>query len=277
MSCLIAKIKDRKKVSIYYKVLSSEKNVFEIDHNELQLVAYEADHKLDENDWFKIERFSEQPFCIDLLKKPFSSAEHNDIASKHYADMAYLCAHQAENFYFQKVTRSLYITRKTLYFGDMVQLEDDNRRLFINERPDAIYLKASDTLIFRNLATISSIFKGIDQLYREATKQEVTDFLKQPFIRVSGEYGVDKVSKPNRKIIALASTTLAAMSTDEREQIIDYIDDYCAGELEFITDERKFDIGSDQDLALLLYGIEQRFYTTSVGNERRLANSIRKI
>lgn len=278
MSCLIAKIKDRKKSLTYYKVLSPEKDVFEINIVELQLLDYEPDYKLDEDNWFKIEQFSQQHFCIDLLRRPFTSAEYNDISTGQYANIAYLCVYQGKDYYFQKVTPSLYLTRKTLCFGENVRLDDDNSsRLVINERPDAIYYKATDTLIFRNLATISSIFKGIDQLYREATNEEVTNFLNQPFIQVSGEYGVDKVSKSNRKRIALASTTLAAMSAEEREQIIDYIDDYCAGELEFITDERKFDIGSDQDLALLLYGIEQRFYTTFIGGEKRVANSVRRL
>lgn len=277
MSCLIAKIKDRKKALTYYKVLSHENDIFEVDITQLQLLDYEPSYKLDEGDWFRIEQFSQQPFCIDLLKKSFVSADHNDISKSQYADIAYLCIFQGENYFFQKVTPSLYLTRKTLRFGEKVKLEKNNYQLVIKELPDAIYVKSTDTLIFRNLATISSIFKGIDQLYREATNQEVTDFLKQPFIRVFGEYGVDKVSKPNRKIIALASTTLAAMSADEREQIIDYIDDYCAGELDFITDERKFDIGSDQDLALLLYGIEQRFYTTFIGGEKRVANSVRRL
>ena len=277
MSCLIAKIKDRKKVSIYYKVLTPDGSIFETNPSELQLVAYEPDHKLDEDTWFKIEQFRQQEFCIDLLKKPFSSSEHNDISSEQYGNMDYLCAYQEENYFFQKVTRSLYITRKTLYFGEMVKLEDNNRRLFINERPDAVYIQSTDTLIFRNLATISSIFKGIDQLYREATNEEVTRFLNESFIKLSGDYGVAKVSKPNRKRIALASATLASMSDDDREQILIYIDSYCQETLELDEDEKKFDIGTDDQLKLLLYGIEQRFYTTSIGKEKRVANSIQTL
>jgi len=39
-----------------------------------------------------------------------------------------------------------------------------------------VYIKNQDTLMFKNLATISSIFKGIDELYKEATKEEVSEF-----------------------------------------------------------------------------------------------------
>ena len=36
----------------------------------------------------------------------------------------------------------------------------------------------------------------------------------------------------------------------------------------------KFEISSEQNLKMLLYGIEQRFYTTLIGDEKRLANSV---
>ena len=37
------------------------------------------------------------------------------------------------------------------------------------------------------------------------------------------------------------------------------------------------DIGSEENLKQLMYGIEQRYYTTPIGNEKRLANSITTI
>jgi len=38
--------------------------------------------------------------------------------------------------------------------------------------------------------------------------------------------------------------------------------------------ENSFEVGSENELKMLLYGIEQRFYTTPVGGEKRLANSV---
>lgn len=35
-----------------------------------------------------------------------------------------------------------------------------------------------------------------------------------------------------------------------------------------------FEVGSEDELKMLLYGIEQRFYTTVVGGEKRIANSV---
>jgi len=146
--------------------------------------------------------------------------------------------------------------------------------LVVNSLPDAIYLKASDTLVFKSLATISSIFKGIDVLYKEATDEEVENFLEEDFIELTDEFTIDKVSKPNRKRVALAMDTLAALPVDDRDKMYSYIHSYCDQKLTFGQANSKFSITTDNELKYLLYGIEQRFYTTMLGQEKRLANSV---
>lgn len=91
----------------------------------------------------------------------------------------------------------------------------------------------TDTLVFTNLATISSIFKGIDVLYEEATEQEVEEFLNEDFIELSPGYSLDKVSKPNRKRISLAMDTLNALEPEQRTQMLTYIDAYCDEKLKY--------------------------------------------
>jgi len=203
MKQLIAKVKGRSKIK-YYKLLS-DKTIYECDISNFQLVTYEPDHNLDEDSWFKLEKFSEKSYCIDFLKKEFISAEYNEISAGMFLKIAYLCAVQDGNYFIQKITPSLFATRKILSFGENVKLEEDPRRLFINKDPDAVYIKNQDTLMFKNLATISSIFKGIDELYKEATKEEVSEFLDKSFVELDNGYGVDSVSKPNRKRVALAN------------------------------------------------------------------------
>ena len=70
---------------------------------------------------------------------------------------------------------------------------------------------------------------------------------------------------------------LAAMPAKDRNQILSYIHSYCEEKLKFDTENNKFEIKSDQELKFLLYGIEQRFYTTPIGKEKRLANSIQTL
>lgn len=237
-------------------------------------VEYSPDHNLDEDSWFKISDFSKQEFCIDLVKKDFVAAEYDDLPKEMFFKLSYLCAVQDGSFCFQKLTPSLFVAKKMIAFGEVATLEKSDRRLVVNSIPDAIYSKQSDVMVFKNLATVSSIFKGIDVLYKEATDDEVKSFFGQPLVEAEGDFDVSKVSKPNRKRIALAMDTLAGIPNDELGQMIGYVQEYCGGKLKIDAEAQKVKIANDDDLKLLLYGIEQRFYTTPFGKERRLANSV---
>jgi len=272
MDHVLAKVKGNGKKK-FFKLLSDQA-LFNVPLQSLDFVEYNPDHNLDEDSWFKIEQFSQQPYCIDLLKKDFVSSEYDDLTKKQFPDIAYLCAVQGSHYYFQKITPSLFVTKRMIAFGEIAELENDGRRIVVNAMPDAIYQKDDDTLLFRNLATISSIFAGIDGLYKEATKEEVEAFLDNSFVELSNGYGVEKVSKPNRKRVALAMSTLAEMPDEDRNQMLLYIHSYCEEKLKFDAENNKFKIKSDQELKFLLYGIEQRFYTTPIGKEKRMANSV---
>lgn len=275
MDQVLAKVKGNGKKK-FFKLLS-DRTLFDVSLQGLDFVEYNPDHNLDEDSWFKIEQFSQQPYCIDLLTKDFVSSEYDNLPKDKFSKIAYLCAIQGNRYYFQRITPSLFVTRKMIVFGEVAELENSGRRLVVNAMPDAIYQKDSNTLVFRNLATISSIFKGIDELYKEATKEEVEKFLDESFVELSGDYGVEKVSKPNRKRVALAMSTLASLPTEDRDQMLSYIHSYCEKKLNFDAKNKKFQITSDEGLKYLLYGIEQRFYTTLIGKEKRLANSVQTL
>lgn len=276
MDHVLAKVKGLRKQP-YFKLISNNGLFEEVQLDVATCVPYDPDHNLDEDAWFKVEGFSQKVFCLDLLKSQFDSKDYDDLKKEQFGKIGFVFSVQGGDFYFQKVTPSLFIRRKTLVFGEAATIEEDANRLVINSEPDAIYFTQSDTLIFTNLATISSIFKGIDVLYKEATDQEVEQFLEEDFIELADDYNLVKVSKPNRKRIALAMDTLNAMEPEERDQMLSYIHSYCDQKLRFDTDNGKFEIKTDDELKYLLYGIEQRFYTTPLSKERRLANSVQSM
>ncbi|MDA0149220.1 ATP F0F1 synthase synthase [Vibrio sp. LaRot3] len=276
MDHVLAKVKGLRKKP-YFKLISNNSLFDAVQVDAATCVPYDPDHNLDEDAWFSVEGFSQKTFCLDLLKSQFDSKDYDDLKKEQFGKIGFVFAIQGGDFYFQKVTPSLFIRRKTLVFGEAATIEEDANRLVINSEPDAVYLTQSDTLIFTNLATISSIFKGIDVLYKEATDQEVEQFLEEDFIELADDYNLAKVSKPNRKRIALAMDTLNAMETEERDQMLSYIHSYCDQKLRFDTDNGKFEIKTDDELKYLLYGIEQRFYTTPLSKERRLANSVQSM
>jgi hypothetical protein len=276
MDHVIAKVKGFRKQP-FFKLISDYTLFEPLTLNLNHFPEYSPDHNLDDDSWFKIEAFSEQSFCLDILKSDFNSVDYDDLKKTTFPKIAYLIAAQGDDFYFQKVTPSLFIKQKTVIFGEVAGVEESDNRLVINTIPDAVYIKSSDTLVFKKLATISSIFKGIDSLYKEATNQEVTEFLDESFIELTHDYGLDKVSKNNRKRIALAMSTLEAMSDDDKDSMLNYIDDYCEEKLSFDNNTKRFEISTDGELKILLFGIEQRFYTTPFGKEKRLANSVQSL
>ncbi|HHF1647837.1 TPA: ATP F0F1 synthase synthase, partial [Haemophilus influenzae] len=262
----------------YWKLLSDEKLYENISYDDSNYVEYSSVHNLDEEFWFKIENFSSQNFCPEILKIEFDSKEYNSIPRDKFNSIKYILSIQDENIYcFQKTPKSSYLRKKFISIGDGIALEENKTVFTINNIPDAVYFKDKDVLIFRNIATISSVFRGIDQLYREATNEDVDNFLSNNFINKDGSFSTENVSKPNRKRIAMVIDTLSKLDNDSKNKILNYINEYCGDNLNFNKETQKFNISTDNELKILLYGIEQRFYTTPIGNEKRLANSIIKL
>lgn len=273
MDHVFAVVKDKRK-QLYFKLISDCALFNGVDINVDGCVPYSPDHNLDEDAWFKVEQFSQQTFCPQILTEPFDEKEYDELTAVQFSKIFCLVSVQNGGFYFQKLTPSLFVRKRTLLFGESFKIEEDEKRIVVNDIPDAVYLSECDVLIFRSLATISGLFMGIDQLYKEATNEEVGSFLVEPFIALANDYNVEKVSKPNRKRISLAMTTLETMSVADKVGMLAYIDDYCSQKLRFDHQNSQFEISTDDELKLLLYGIEQRFYTTPFGHEKRLANSV---
>jgi hypothetical protein len=270
MNHLIAKTKGRH--GDFFKVISDEE-IFELPDDLNNTVEYEADHNLDEDSWFAITEFSEKDYCIDFLTKRFISADYNQIAQGDYTKIDYLCSYQTGVYFFQKVSGKQLIRKKYFTLSDEPTLYEDAPIIVIDDYADAIYVRNEDTLYFKNLTSITSIFSGIDILYREATQEETQEFLNNDFIELANEFSADNVKKANRKRIVMAMATLATFTPVQRQTIFTYIREYCE-DLNFDEADENFTISTEEDLKKLLYGIEQRYYTTLLGGEKRLANSI---
>jgi len=260
----------------YVKMISDE-DIFNLPDDLDNPLEYDTDYKLEDDEWFGIENFSETDFCIDLLTTDFNSAEYNQIALADYTRLKYLCSYQDNQyFYFQKLSRSQTIRRKWLTISNEPEIQSDNPIIILKELPDAIYDSDENMLYFKKLTSITTIFSGIGNLYREATQEDTEQFLENEFINLTDDYDASKVKKANRKRIAMAMDTFNAFTQQQRDSIYDYIKEYCDN-LEHSDVDRNFNIGSEENLKQLMYGIEQRYYTTPIGNEKRLANSITTI
>lgn len=274
MNHLLAK-KSRRNGQIV-KLMSGE-NIFDLPNDLDNPHVYDTNYKLEDDEWFAIANFSETEYSIDLITNDFNSAEFNQITNADYSRLSYLCSYQSNRYYyFQKLSKSQTVNRKWFHISNEPELQTDNPIIIIKDLADAIYDKTNDILYFKKLTSITTIFSGIGTLYREATEEDTANFLENDFINLTDDYSAERVQKANRKRIAMAMDTFNNFSNVQKTSIYDYIKVYCE-DLEFSEEDKCFNIGNEQNLKLLMFGIEQRYYTTPIGNEKRVANSITAI
>ena len=155
-----------------------------------------------------------------------------------------MCAYQTGVYYFQKLSSSQVIRKKCFAFSNAPTLVENEPIIVIDNYPDAIYVKNEDILYFKKLTAITGIFRGIDQLYQEATQEETEEFLENDFILLDKNYSADKVKKANRKRIAMAMATLQQFTPAQKQDIFTYIREYC-DDLVFDEDDENFTISGE--------------------------------
>lgn len=257
----------------YRKMLSSEEAIFpEFEPENTSISVYTPGATLQDDDWFCITSAKEKEYSIDLFSETFTTVDLEMLTRSEFNKIDYLFVLDDRFIFFQNVSKAKLVSqKKIMHLGEDFTFKTDCAEIVIKDLPDAIYDKNTDSLYFRRLESITSIFRGIDMLYREATQEETDSFLANDFITLKNDYSSSKVKTANRKRIALAAKTLSELNESDRKNIFEYIGDYCPN---LKVSESAFEVGSENELKMLLYGIEQRFYTTPVGREKRLANSV---
>ena len=272
MANLCAKLKQREK-NKYRKIVSTDDPVYAIEDITISTsTPYIPGAALEDGEWFSVQNASGQEYKIDLLIGEQGTIDFNSLSRNEFGSVDFIFTEINNLICFQNVSKARLVSKKcVLNLGENFEYKADRREIVINTFPDAIYDKTTDVLYFKRLESITRIFRGIDQLYKEATEEETTQFLSSDFIQLKQDYNASKVKTSNRKRIALAQKTLESLDADSRKNIFTYIGEYCP---ELKVSETSFEVGDEDELKMLLYGIEQRFYTTIVGGEKRIANSV---
>lgn len=272
MNYLLARIRDRK--NGLRKILSNEK-IYELPNTLGSAIAYSPDDSLEDSEWFYINNFSKQAYCLEFLKLQVNGASYTTIQEEEFKLIAFLCSIQdTDLYYFQRISKSQLVQHKRLAFGTYITYEDNAKEIIVKEVPDAIYRKADDRLFFKKLSSITAIFPGIDDIFREAAAEETEKFLNLDFIITIDDYKCTNVKQANRKRIALAREAMESYDEDQKLAVFNSIREYYPS---IVNDEKTFNIGSETDLSYLLFGILQRYYTTADGREKRIASTIRKL
>ncbi|MFD0749205.1 hypothetical protein ACFQZS_03565 [Mucilaginibacter calamicampi] len=266
MNYLLAKVKRKQNL---FRLLSTDDDIYSLPETLDNGVVYNPETLLEEEEWYKYENFSTSVYTMAFLADNFDSVNFNQISDADTKKISFICSVQDELYFFQNISTNMLI-RKKWFSLDELSIEVDKPIITINKEADAIYDKATDILYFRKLSAANAIFRGMDLLYREATEAETQTFLESDFLEMRNGFDAEAVKIPNRKRIAMVMDTLSRYDATQKANIFEYIQEYC--NVPFTAD--KFEIETEDELKLVLYGIEQRFYTTLLGNEKRIANSI---
>ena len=281
MDYLVAKTKGKR--GSFYKVLSDQ-TTFEIIPDFANSRGYDDEYKLQEDEWFVVEHFSQQTYCIDFIQNDFVATNYSFMPKEKYGKIDFIVSVQNEgnDFIFQKITPSyIYEKQKLLSWNHIIAPTDQavlynyEDVLVIKTDADCYYKRNADKLYFKNLNAITSIFDGINILYREATNQEVEEFLEMDMINVADGFSKDDVKTANRRRIKEATERYQSFSPEQKAKIPSYISKYCP----HIYDEgtKKFNVNDESNLTDLLNVLNQRYYTTEIDDEKRLANSVTKL
>lgn len=238
--------------------------------------TYNDELKLRDNQWFVLEQFSQKDYAPQLVTEAFNAAAWSQIDRVDYDKIAYLVAAQSDGnqLIFQNITTRLVLKRQSwLSLDEQPSLLNINHVLVIHNTADAYYLRNVDKLYFKRLSAITGIFPGINELYNEATDAEVEDALQLNILNVAPEFTKEQVKTANRRKIREAMDMYNGYTQEQKNMLPAYLRKYCP-DLAFDPATSKFGINDEKTLTQLLNGLCQRYYTTEISNEKKVALSV---
>lgn len=270
MDFLFVKTKGRQ--GTFRKVLSNQtvySDISEFDDKR----PYNDELNLRDGQWFVLEQFSQKDYAPALVTEVFNSAVWSQISRADYDKIDYIVSVQNDGnlLIFQNVTtRLIYKRQSLLSLDEQPSLINKDYTLIINTNADAYYVRDIDSLFFKRLSNITSIFPGINELYNEATDAEVDSLFRLSMLHVNPNFTRDKVKTANRRKIREALDMYNNYTAEQKIQLPTYLQKYCA-DLIYDEQEGKFEISTEKTLSLLLNGLCQRYYTTEISNEKKVA------
>lgn len=267
MNTLLGKVK-----SEYKNILSQKSEIISaVDFSIIETIDFNPSHKLEDDEWFQIQNFSKQDFYIEECNSNYSTASLSQLVNIEYKDLGCICIFQAGQRHFQKITPALFVSKRTLLdYSGQPKIVKHKQQIEIRIESDAVYDISKDTLYFRNLSKIKSIFPGIEELHRVATQKEVDKFLGNKFITLT-DFETKTVGAQNRKRIADIGGKFEKLNSEKKEKLIKYAKDKSGLKL----NNEALEIGSEVDLKKLLYAMDQRYYYADFYEEERIASSVR--
>ncbi|MFZ7336670.1 hypothetical protein ACLS0R_10385 [Comamonas jiangduensis] len=270
----LAKVKRKRINSGLQKLLSDSKLFEDFDISKFGIFDYNPETLQEEDHFYRLEKFSTFEFYPDWLKNPVDSKDYFDIEKKDYQEISYIVEIDDDNiFAFQSLNKSTYLKcRKFFELGEEITIEDKKTILVIKDIPDAYYDRSTDSLFFRNLIYLEKMFPGASSLYKEATNDQVKDFLTSGIFTLKNNFTSENVSVLNRKKIALCLSTFSKLTHAQKTLISKSVQSHKPSLYDSVSNS--YVVDSDESLKLVLYALQERFFTTIATNKKTIANSV---
>lgn len=270
MGTYIAKIKGNN--DQWYKMAAQVTND---DYSRLPLddaLLYDANNTMSDQ-WFKLADFNNYDAFLRMLDLNFDAVDLEDLSRAQYDQIEFIAYYDDSKYYIQNVTKGSYLEKKWFSFdGQVMSFETKDNLIYINSIPHCVYNQIDHSLYFMNISKAFAIFSGLRLDYRQATNEEVTDFLNSDIINVVN-FDCSKVGLSNRKRINAIKRIYEGYEPDEKDRLKKYIHDSVGEVLGYNARTKQFTIDSDSKLRVLLMGIQQRFYIPPLNEEVQVATN----
>lgn len=242
-------------------------------------IKYNPKSLLDKEQCYYLEDFSKKKYGSQVIRELISdlkntkSFDHSypQLKSNQFNKITYLIFNDGEKLYFEKITPSKRITKKIIDFsGDAIV--ENKKLLVMQDRADAMYDAEQDKLFFFKLENLKRMFPEVEELYREATKEEIEEFANLDIINFSDDLIKTKIGVQNRKRIA---SFLDKWKDVAKEKLLEYIE--YAEKFNLPVEDKKLKVDSEKALKEALYLLDERYFKTEISNKPKIANSIQEL
>lgn len=272
MGCFIVKLSEDN--NHWYKLVDQVENE---DYERILLndaIVYDPNNT-EGGQWFKIDAFNEKEGFLTILDNDFNVAELESLSAEEFNNhrIDFIAFFHEHRYYIQKFTKGNFLKKKWFALnGDEVRYFEGDGLIYVNPLPNCIYDSTTHCIYFMDIAKAYSLFGGLKLDYKAATDAETSQMLQSDIIQVNG-LDTAGVGVSNRKRITSILAKYSQYDSEQKNKLRQYIKETVGESLPYDDVSEKFIVNSDNQLRLLLYGIQQRFYQPPLEDEVQVATA----
>lgn len=271
---LFAKIKGTRNIPAQHRILASDKESLEqfdfyVIPNIIHKFKFNPDRKLEPNEWYFIELDQDQ---VGTMLNPYilneeSSADLNKTVQSDYDLIEVVYKVEESRAIFTKITDGYRVKNRTilkLHDLEQVQVIQEHDSILFDGEVHA-YFDGANKLYFKNFGKIRSLFPGIDQFYREATREEKLRFLSNDMFEVEDIDSIEIGQRDSARIaLALNDEIIDFDNPAKKDKIIASARNYSDITKLDISDEDKISLKDSNDVKHTLNVIFSRYYISEI-------------